>query len=60
MSRVEVLAQARRDATRMANAPKEELMRCQSRMEAIGLLREAESLGRIIFRLEAWQHRTDR
>lgn len=49
--------------TREANAAKDELMRLHSQLAGVGTLcsragRAHTSLGRVIRRLEAWQHRS--
>lgn len=39
-----------------ANNPKHDLMTIADKLEEIGAIREAKSLGTIIWKLEAWQH----
>lgn len=39
------------------NKGKQELMRVQDRLFDIGAIKQAEQLGKIIYRLESWQNR---
>lgn len=39
------------------NKPKHELMAVMETLEELGAIREAKSLGTIIAKLEAWQHK---
>lgn len=40
-----------------ANSPKEQLMKIMDELEEAGFIREAKSLGTIIFKLEIWQNK---
>ena len=46
-----------RDKQNDANVAKERLMRIQNELEEAGFIRQANSLGTIIWKLEEWQNK---